>query len=191
LAELDWALANMDAGSKGKKQVKPTNELVEADAKVGKDDGNMKGLGALLFDDDPPLTAPREQDVIQKTLNAIGVRYSHMNDEILVPSRIEEERTKQTLLKARKRKSKTTSEKEASPKPQWPPKRGHHKPQPTPEQQLNSRHRALIQLGMINSPEDVPAFARDFARQPAEVQRQIIAELDDWAANRADSDTSG
>lgn len=47
---------------------------------------------------DPPLTAPREQDIIQKTLNAIGVRYSHMNDEILVPSRIEEERTKQTLL---------------------------------------------------------------------------------------------
>ena len=47
---------------------------------------------------DPPLTAPREQDVIQKTLNAIGVRYSHMNDEILVPSKIEEERTKQTLL---------------------------------------------------------------------------------------------
>jgi len=47
---------------------------------------------------DPPLTAPREQDVIQKTLNAIGVRYSHMNDEILVPSRIEEERTKQALL---------------------------------------------------------------------------------------------
>lgn len=47
---------------------------------------------------DPPLTAPREQDIIQKTLNAIGVRYSHMNDEILVPSRIEEERMKQTLL---------------------------------------------------------------------------------------------
>jgi len=38
LAELDWALANMDAGSRGKKQVKPTSELVEADAKVGKDD---------------------------------------------------------------------------------------------------------------------------------------------------------
>ncbi|KIM41907.1 hypothetical protein M413DRAFT_445116 [Hebeloma cylindrosporum] len=190
LAELDWALANMDAGSRGKKQSKGTNELVEADTKVGKDDGNMKGLGALLFDDDPPLTTPREQDVIQKTLNAIGVRYSHMNDEILVPSKIEEERTKQTLLKVRKRKSKMSEKKEASPKPQWPPKRRHHKPQPTPEQQLNSRHRALIQLGMINSPEDVPAFARDFARQSAEAQRQIIAELDQWSANRAESDSS-
>lgn len=37
------------------------------------------------------------KDVIQKTLNAIGVRYSHINDELLKPSRIEEERTKDTL----------------------------------------------------------------------------------------------
>ena len=33
MAELDWALANMD-GQRGKKGVKPSNELVEADAKV-------------------------------------------------------------------------------------------------------------------------------------------------------------
>jgi len=46
----------------------------------------------------PPATVPREQDVIQKTLNAIGVTYSHMNDDILVPSKIEAERTKQSLL---------------------------------------------------------------------------------------------
>ena len=47
----------------------------------------------------PPSIRPKtEQDVIQKTLNAIGVTYSHMNDDILVPSRIEAERTKQTLM---------------------------------------------------------------------------------------------
>ncbi|KDR74087.1 hypothetical protein GALMADRAFT_227782 [Galerina marginata CBS 339.88] len=189
LAELDWALANMDAGTqKGKK--KPVNELVEADAKAGKDDmvGNMKGLGALLFDDGSCLGLLKYcvQDVIQKTLNAIGVRYSHMNDEILVPSRIEAERTKQSLLKVRRRKSKgKEKEKDASPKPQWPPKRRHHKASPTPEQQLNARHKALIQLGMINGPEDVPAFARDFARQSAEAQKKIIAELDAWAATAA------
>jgi hypothetical protein len=33
LAELDWALANMD-GQRGRKGVKPSNELVEADAKA-------------------------------------------------------------------------------------------------------------------------------------------------------------
>lgn len=33
MAELDWALANMD-GQRGRKGVKPSNELVEADAKA-------------------------------------------------------------------------------------------------------------------------------------------------------------
>ena len=36
--------------------------------------------------------------MIQKTLNAIGVTYSHMNDDVLVSSRIEAERTKQSLI---------------------------------------------------------------------------------------------
>lgn len=37
LAELDWALANMEAGGKGKKHNKPANELVDADAKIKED----------------------------------------------------------------------------------------------------------------------------------------------------------
>ncbi|KAF8904775.1 P-loop containing nucleoside triphosphate hydrolase protein [Gymnopilus junonius] len=194
LAELDWALANMGAGAhKGKKSAKSANELVEADAKFGKDDivGNMKGLGALLFDDTPP-TAPREQDVIKHTLSAIGVTYSHQNDEILVPSKIEAERV-QTLLKVRRRKSKgAEKETEVSPKEQWPPRRRHHqyKASPTPEQQLHSRHKALVQLGMINGPEDIPTFARDFARQSPEDRRKILAELDDWAVSNQESDSS-
>lgn len=120
-----------------------------------------------------------------------------MNDDILVPSRIEAERTKQTLIvrglfflkrwkliffsdkKTRKRKSQG-KEKGGNEAPaiQWPPKRQHHKPPPRPTDQLRlsnprkktstdlifrlaSRHQALVQLGMINSPSDVPAFARD------------------------------
>jgi len=47
----------------------------------------------------PPPAESREQDMIQTTLNAIGVKYSHQNDEILVPSRIEEERTKKMLVR--------------------------------------------------------------------------------------------
>lgn len=75
MAELDWALANMD-GQRGRKGAKPSNELVEADAKAvnSKEEVffsfyssplivfsietnsyllqlNLKGLGALLFDD--------------------------------------------------------------------------------------------------------------------------------------------
>ena len=70
-------------------------------------------MGALLFDDGTahvtdrryyltkacrlePL-APPEEDVIHKTLNAIGVKYRHRNDEILLPSRIEEERARNAV----------------------------------------------------------------------------------------------
>ena len=74
---------------------------------------------------------------------------------------------------------------------------------------LASRHQALVQLGMINSPSDVPAFARDLqvfsyfsfsfqfinaryyvfvsARQSEEAQRKILAELDRWAEMQVDS----
>lgn len=102
-----------------------------------------------------PPSREHEQDAIQKTLNAIGVTYSHMNDEILEPSRIEAERTRRIMVslvlsfvlnssplchqpdssiswlqKVRRRKSKgdPNTKKEESPKPVWPPVRKHHKP---------------------------------------------------------------
>ncbi|KAG6856842.1 hypothetical protein H0H87_012900 [Tephrocybe sp. NHM501043] len=169
LAELDWALANMGGGN-SKIQPKSNGDdwLADAEASKGMKDredfGNVRGLAALLFDDTPPSSSAetREQDAIQKTLSAIGVKYSHHNDQIIAPSRIEEERTKNTL-KTRRRKSKheEASPEKDSPKKQWPPIRKHHKPLPTPEEQLASRHQALVELGMINSPRDVPTFARD------------------------------
>jgi Helicase-associated putative binding domain, C-terminal len=46
-------------------------------------------------DSDPP---PRQdEDDIHETLNAIGVKYRHRNDEILLPSRIEEERARNAV----------------------------------------------------------------------------------------------
>ncbi|EKM76213.1 hypothetical protein AGABI1DRAFT_63554, partial [Agaricus bisporus var. burnettii JB137-S8] len=96
LAELDWALANM--GNNRSRKTKATAELVEADAGISKEDSTLKGLGALLFDDEAPkLSTLNEEDSIQAILNTIGVKYSHLNDEILLPSRIEEERTKKSL----------------------------------------------------------------------------------------------
>ncbi|KAJ2911902.1 hypothetical protein MD484_g8516, partial [Candolleomyces efflorescens] len=99
LSQLDWALANLGGSSRSKKaQNTPKSELAEAEAKIGKEDAGLHGLGALLFDDALPSAESTEQDDIQRTLNTIGVRYSHLNDQILVPSRIEEERTKRTIL---------------------------------------------------------------------------------------------
>ncbi|XP_006455871.1 hypothetical protein AGABI2DRAFT_76351 [Agaricus bisporus var. bisporus H97] len=167
LAELDWALANM--GNNRSRKTKATAELVEADAGISKEDSTLKGLGALLFDDEAPkLSTLNEEDSIQAILNTIGVKYSHLNDEILLPSRIEEERTKKSLVACKirqKRKSKGghAGEENKEPQEQWPPVRKHHKPRPqlSPEEQLASRHNALVHLGMVNSPEEVPLFARE------------------------------
>ncbi|PFH46505.1 hypothetical protein AMATHDRAFT_69676 [Amanita thiersii Skay4041] len=185
LAELDWALSNM-GGAKTRRQGKSSESWVaDADVKAAKEDSSLKGLGTLLFDDAIPRKNRTEKDVIQKTLNAIGVAYSHMNDEILQPSRIEEERTRDTLRKVR-RKSRASGgvKSRGSPGPEWPPRRKHHLPLPTPEEQLAYRHEALIQLGMIKSRSDVPDFAREFSRKNVDERNAIIAKLDDWARKK-------
>lgn len=50
------------------------------------------------YDSAPKPSTLNEEDSIQAILNTIGVKYSHLNDEILLPSRIEEERTKKSLM---------------------------------------------------------------------------------------------
>jgi hypothetical protein len=49
----------------------------------------------VVFASDPP-EVPEGND-IQKALGAIGVKYSHRNDDVLLPSRIEEERSRNAL----------------------------------------------------------------------------------------------
>ena len=107
---------------------------------------------------DPPEVP---EDDIQKALGAIGVKYSHRNDDVLLPSRIEEERSRNALKvhitwqssfgtlnllqehkrrRASGRKSKdaeaeTKTKRPKTPEMVWPPKRKHHKPPPTPTEQ--------------------------------------------------------
>lgn len=54
----------------------------------------LRTLTRRLFLDPPEV--PEEND-IQLTLDAIGVKYSHRNDDVLLPSRIEEERSRNAL----------------------------------------------------------------------------------------------
>ncbi|KAH7924359.1 hypothetical protein BV22DRAFT_517474 [Leucogyrophana mollusca] len=189
ILELDWALAHL--GGKSNKQGKSKAEdwVYEADAKGSKEDAELRGLSALLFDDDPPEIA--EENDIHKTLNAIGVKYSHRNDDVLLPSRIEEERSRNALKEKRRqraaaRKAKAegkadTSQRSKTPEPQWPPKRRHHKAPPISNTRLLSRQMAMIELGMINSPDDLPVFAQTFGRKSAEEQAEILAKLDEHA----------
>ncbi|KAH6911979.1 P-loop containing nucleoside triphosphate hydrolase protein [Coprinopsis sp. MPI-PUGE-AT-0042] len=187
MSELDWALANLKVEKNKKIRVgEKTNALFEAEAKAtAKDEISLNGLGALLFDDDPTIA---EGDDLRKALGAIGVQYSHMNDEILVPSKIEEERAKQSMKKRGERTTRNKSKEAEKDQLQWPPRRKHHKAKAeealTPEERLESslysRRQALIALGSITCPADLPGFARNFARETDDAQLAILAELDHW-----------
>ena len=149
------------------------------------------------------------EDSISKILERRGIKYSHRNDEILIPNTIEEHRMKKArkvrtmgfvwigrasnshrLLffekkerrqRERKVKSQETLEEHGI---EWPPKREHHTRPPSPRtkyvlpsrshgfplfvvlnasmtRRLSQRQMALIELGMITSPEDIPTFAQN------------------------------
>ncbi|KAG6374054.1 P-loop containing nucleoside triphosphate hydrolase protein [Boletus reticuloceps] len=170
---------------------------------------DLRGLTALLFDDgkcqwivyqfigkidevfasDPP-DVP-EENGIQKALGAIGVKYSHRNDDVLLPSRVEEERSRNALKEHKRRKTAARKSKEGeaatknkrskTPEMEWPPKRKHHKGPPTPMEQLACRQRALIELGYIKDPSHVPVFAQFFARKTVEEREEILGKLDEHA----------
>ncbi|KAH7882176.1 P-loop containing nucleoside triphosphate hydrolase protein, partial [Phlebopus sp. FC_14] len=186
IIELDWALAYLGGRSK-KSKSKGDDWVHEADLKGGKEEVDLQGLSALLFDDEAP-DVPEEND-IQKTLSAIGVKYSHRNDDVLLPSRIEEERARKALNEHKRRKAAARQVKDEhgalkrsrTPEPVWPPKRKHHKAPASPETQLLSRQRALIETGMIHSLVHLPTFAQSFGRKSSEEQKEILAKLDDYA----------
>ncbi|KAF9054254.1 P-loop containing nucleoside triphosphate hydrolase protein [Panaeolus papilionaceus] len=206
LAELDWALAN----SEGRKKTDKNNvasDLLEAGQKLEKE---HRGLAALLFDDTTPTPKKAKQDGIQQTLRNIGVKYSHVNDEILLPSRIEAERTRGALMTKLKKagKSKNTKapaakkekekkgKKETEVPVQWPLRRNLKKaalpPPPPPKvtnedrltKKLMSRRQALIALDFVKNPQDVPQFALQFARETKEAQQDMLQRLDDFIENQ-------
>ncbi|KIK23702.1 hypothetical protein PISMIDRAFT_100044 [Pisolithus microcarpus 441] len=193
IVELDWALAHLHGKSKRRNKLKADDWVQEADVKGGKEEADLRGLSSLLFDDEPPdLT---EENDVQKTLSAIGVRYSHRNDDILQPSRIEEERSRDALRRHKERKAAARKRKQAgelepasrskTPEEQWPPKRKHHKAPASPHKLLVSRQRALIELGMIQSPAHLPTFAQSFGRMTSKEQQGLIARLDEHARDHS------
>ncbi|KAI0045188.1 hypothetical protein FA95DRAFT_1583483 [Auriscalpium vulgare] len=179
LMDLDWALAHMDAiTSKKAAQRKSGGDdwIYEAEEQEKSEDGDLKGLGALLLDDSVPEVSG---DDVNRILGSHGIKYSHRNDDILAPSHIEKERLKAVLEEKRKAAKKAKAAKNQkdspakSPEPEWPPKRKHHKPLPTPKSKLVQRQKALIELGMIQTPSDLPKFAQNLR------QNQILAQLDE------------
>lgn len=127
MMDLDWALANMDGKLKKPTKGVSSEWIKEAETKGG-NDGDIRGLGALLFDDDAPNL--QEVDGIQKVLNGIGVNYMHRNENLIRDSAIEERRVAVLLeekKKARKKARSRAESRDKTPEEQWPPKRRHHK----------------------------------------------------------------
>ncbi|OCH88939.1 hypothetical protein OBBRIDRAFT_779245 [Obba rivulosa] len=187
ILDLDWALANM--GSKAKKaSPKSSSEakwVYEAEASGGNEYGDLRGLGALLFDDEAPKIKSKDSE-IQKTLNAIGVDYSHRNEDLITESTIEGQRIRLKMQEQKKARKKAKAQDHSSlartsPEPEWPPRRKHHKAPPSPETKLKARQMALIELGMIKSPAHLSEFAQEFGRKTPAEQEDILAMLDQHA----------
>ncbi|KAH9031884.1 P-loop containing nucleoside triphosphate hydrolase protein [Lactarius pseudohatsudake] len=173
IVNLDWALAHMDVVKSKKAQRKSgTTEdwVYDAEMKDTVEDAELRGLGALLLDDSVPEV---NEDGVSKILERRGIKYSHRNDDILVPNTIEE----QQMKKARKESQGTATLVEVE-FDQWPPKRSHHKRPPSPRTKLGQRQVALIELGMIQSSDDLPTFAQSFVKKTPEEQNELLAKLD-------------
>ncbi|KAF8519338.1 RAD26-like SNF2 family DNA-dependent ATPase [Hysterangium stoloniferum] len=196
LAELDWALTNLEGKSTGKSK-KTDNEVCPTNAE-GKPE--LRGLSSLFFGDgkkdyavgyleltrfvsdvqgeDSLPQLDQQEDEIHRLLNSNGIRYTHQNDALLRDSAIEtriakkaiEKKRSEDVKRARKGKGKQ------DPEPDWPPKRRHHKPQMP---RLERRIDALIMLGHINSPEDFYKIADKFREKPEHEQVAFLGELDE------------
>ncbi|OBZ74648.1 DNA excision repair protein ERCC-6-like 2 [Grifola frondosa] len=194
IVDLDWALTYMDA--KGKRSVpKPAAAkwVYEAEAKGGKEYGDLRGLGALLFDDETAPKIEKENDDIQKTLNDVGIQYTHRNQDLIAENVIEGQRMqilleekKKDMRKGKREKasgnaaSRSQGARDVAPPAPWPPVRGRgrHTAPLSPQSKLRSRQAALIELEMIPNLTEYHAFAQRFARMSSEEQNGILLKLD-------------
>ncbi|TDL26985.1 hypothetical protein BD410DRAFT_836072 [Rickenella mellea] len=190
MAEFDWALAHMKGkGSSRKKGAADDDSaaIIEATGKVAKEEADLRGLAALMFDDDVPCveTAEMTSDEIQQILGGGAIKYRHLNDNIIRPSKVEEESWR-AEMKERKRKAKRSKrERSESAERQWPPRRRHHKAPVSPNSKLKLRQKVLIKSGMVKTPEELPAFATKFASLAYEEQQKILGDIDQLATGAA------
>ncbi|KAF8258164.1 P-loop containing nucleoside triphosphate hydrolase protein [Lactarius quietus] len=179
IVNLDWALAHMDVArsKKARRKSGPTEDWVyEAEMKDITEDADLRGLGALLLDDSVPEV---KEDSVSKILERRGIKYSHRNDDILVPNTIEEQQMKKARKERRQQKRKGKQQATLTEADfEWPPKRIHHKRPPSPRTKLGQRQVALMELEMIQSPDDLPTFAQNFVKKSLEEQNELLAKLD-------------
>ncbi|KAJ6526575.1 RAD26-like SNF2 family DNA-dependent ATPase [Mycena vulgaris] len=186
MAELDWALASLEAPKSGRR--KSEIDVSEVETKLDKEYGDLKGLGALLFDEGPPQA--------QDKATAMQGMYTHQNADLLVASKVEQARTKDIAQKKRRKSKKSDVVDDGeSPGKVWPPPRRHNNQKraararcvtPIPEERLQGRMSALLGMGMISHPDEYLAFAQVFKIYSAEEQAYILKILDNYREDSED-----
>ncbi|KAF7345108.1 DNA excision repair protein ERCC-6-like 2 [Mycena venus] len=182
LAELDWALVALEPKVNTKRT--GDRDLADVDGKVEKEYSELKGLGALLFDDGlPPV-----KDNVEKT--AVQGMYTHQNADLLVSSTIEQERIEELVQKRKKKKKSLASVRHHQVRQLGPPVRVHKWSKGPPK--LEDRLKALLGLGMISNPSELPEFARDFTRNYTPQQRaELLNIIDDYKGDSDDDSQDG
>ncbi|KAG8792318.1 hypothetical protein FRC12_006504 [Ceratobasidium sp. 428] len=174
LAEINWALANMDSTPDGMiKESSPGGERTLADFML----------------DEPARTLVT--DPISDILNNAGVAYSHDHQNILMVSHVEKNITSAAIAGVLREDGEAvlTLANEGLPKKKppavWPPRRK-APAEITPVDRLEARVEALMDLGLIEDRDSLASFGREFARMPEREQKAILLEADRISADRTD-----
>ncbi|CAK5270975.1 unnamed protein product [Mycena citricolor] len=207
LTELDWALGSMEMPA-GRRPAEIS--VVDIEKRTRDSEyGEFKGLGALLFDDAAP-PAPKSES------GAIQGMYIHQNPDLLVDSKVEQQRTKELVKKSRvsTRKARQPAAAKAPAVSNWPPKRFHKyknpgtkppvaaaaseakkagssKPRAGHQFRLEDRITALIGTGMISGPSELAAFARTYTQEYSADERAYTMRLLDEYKQDSESDSDG
>ncbi|QRV99551.1 DNA excision repair protein ERCC-6-like 2 [Ceratobasidium sp. AG-Ba] len=172
LAEINWALANMDSAPDGMiKDSLPNNERTLAD---------------FMLDESVPAPV---NDNISDVLNGAGVAYSHNHQNVLMVSHVEKKITSTAIAGSRREygEAVVTLANEGVPEKKatsmWPPRRK-AAAELTPMERLEARVEALVELGLIKDRDSLADFGREFARMPDPDQRAILLDADRAAAEK-------
>ncbi|KAG9122916.1 hypothetical protein FRC07_000507 [Ceratobasidium sp. 392] len=172
LAEINWALANMDSAPDGTiKETSSGGELTIAD---------------FMLDDSARTPA---NDPISDILNNAGVAYSHDHQNVLMVSHVEKNITSAAIAGAQREYGEAVATlanegiPEQKPPPVWPPRRK-AATELTPMGRLEARVEALMELGLIQERDSLASFGREFARMPEQEQKAVLLKADRISARK-------
>ncbi|KAF8687567.1 SNF2 family N-terminal domain, partial [Rhizoctonia solani] len=172
LAEMNWALANMDST--------PDGTIKEHTASA------ERNLVDFMLDDSPPTS---QADRISDILNNAGVAYTHDHQNVLLASHVERNITSVAIAGSKREDGEAgvtlanEGAPEKKPPPIWPPRRKTTAPVDSAPR-LEARVEALIEMGLIQNRNSLASFGRDFALMPEAEQRRILTKADQLSARK-------